>query len=175
MITVKESHPFSADFAHACRENYGRDYMGRIGPKSARELCGMYPLPRVGEETVVALRPNGPRLYVANISGHYVLRSAQSKVDQWPEMFGVRFVRKVSNNEILAGIARAFADNETISQKDYRTIAEHDATTNNDRDALARILHGNPNRTPGGAIIAGCDDHATVRELADYIERTKDK
>lgn len=174
MITVKESHPFSSNFAHACRENYGKDYMGRISPKSARALCGMYPVPKVGEETVVALRPNGPRLYVSNLGGAFVLRSAQAKVDQWPDLFGVRFERKPSDNARLAGVARAFADCEVIRDVDYRALSEHEATTNNDRDALARILYGNPNRTPGGQVIPGCDDHATVRALADYIEQTKE-
>lgn len=171
MITVKESVPFSSNFAHACRENYGKDYMGRISPKSARALCGMYPVPRVGEETVVALRPNGPRLYVSNLGGAYVLRSAQAKYTEWPDMFGVKFERMQSDNARLAGVARAFADSEVIRDVDYRALCEHEATTNNDRAALQRILYGNPNRTPGGQAIAGCDDHATVRALADYIEQ----
>jgi hypothetical protein len=171
MITIKESHPFSADFAHACRENYGKDYMGRISPKSARALCGMYPVPKVGNETLVALRPNGPRLYVSNISGHFVLRSAQARVSEWPTMFGVTFVRKPSDNEILAQIAHAFAESGVISEKDFRALSEHEATTTNDRAALQRILYGNANRTPGGQVIAGCDDYATVRALADYIEK----
>lgn len=174
MITIKESHPFSSDFAHACRENYGKDYMGRISPKSARALCGMYPVPKVGEETVVALRPNGPRLYVSNLGGSFVLRSAQARVSEWPSLFGVTFERMQSDNARLAGIARAFAENETISRAEFAELADHVATTHNDRAALQRILYGNANRTPGGAIIPGCDDHATVRALADYIEQSKE-
>lgn len=160
MITVKESHPFSSNFAHACRENYGKDYMGRISLKSARELCGMYPLPVVGSETVVALRPNGPRLYVANISGAYVLRSAQAKVDQWPELFGVRFVRKPSDNERLAGVARAFAENETISRADFHALMTHEATKARYRDSLQRIKDGRP----------WTDDADIVQELSGYIQ-----
>jgi len=149
--------------------------MGRISAKSARALCGMYPLPGVGSETVVALRPNGPRLYVSNISGDYVLRSAQARVSAWPELFGVTLVRKQSNNAYLADVARAFADNETIKATDYAALCEHDATTNNDLAALRRILNGNPNKTPGGQVIPGFDDHATVRALADYIEQSKEE
>lgn len=174
MIIVKESHPFSSDFAHACRENYGKDYMGRISAKSARALCGMYPVPKVGEETLVALRPNGPRLYVSNISGHFVLRSAQARVSEWPSLFGVTFERKQTNNARLAQIAHAFAESGVISEKDFRALCEHEATTNNDRAALQRILYGNANRTPAGVVIPGFQDHETVRRLADYIEQTKE-
>lgn len=160
MIIVKESHPFSSDFAHACRENYGKDYMGRISPKSARALCGMYPVPKVGEETVVALRPNGPRLYVSNLGGSFVLRSAQARVSEWPSLFGVTFERMQSDNARLAGIARAFAENETISRADFRALCEHDATKPRYLESLDRIKNARP----------WTHDADMVRELAGYIE-----
>lgn len=160
MITIKESHPFSADFAHACRENYGKDYMGRISPKSARALCGMYPVPKVGNETLVALRPNGPRLYVSNISGHFVLRSAQARVSEWPSLFGVTLQRKESDNARLAGVARAFADGEAISRADFHALMGHEATKARYRDSLQRIKDAR----------AWTHDADIVRELAGYIE-----
>ena len=160
MIIVKESHPFSSNFAHACRENYGKDYMGRISPKSARALCGMYPVPKVGEETVVALRPNGPRLYVSNLGGSFVLRSAQARVSEWPSLFGVTFERKPSDNARLAGVARAFAENETISRADFHALMAHEATKARYRDSLQRIKDARP----------WTHDADTVRELAGYIE-----
>jgi len=99
MIHVKETVPHSSSFAQS--ENYGAQYQGIISPASARKLCGDYPLPKVGYETVVAHnRDYGARLYVANVGGVFVLRSSSVGVGHWPERFGVtleRFGGKMSN------------------------------------------------------------------------------
>lgn len=75
-------------------ENYGPDFQGIISQKSARGLCGMYPLPRPSYETCVAVNRLYGNLYVANIAGYYVLRSASVRVADWPEHYGVTLTRK---------------------------------------------------------------------------------
>jgi len=93
-ITVNETVPHSPLFARS--ENFGPNHQGIISVKSARALCGMYPLPKIGYETVCAMHACGPgaRLYVANISGTFVVRSPSVPVDAWPQVFGVTLVRK---------------------------------------------------------------------------------
>lgn len=74
----------------------GADYMQRIAPKDARALCGMYPLPKMGYETVCALAkgPHGffNRLLVQNISGAYFLACTSEPTANWPEVFRVEIV-----------------------------------------------------------------------------------
>lgn len=90
-IHIKEAAPL-VNLAQS--ENYGPEHMAAIGKAAARGLCGMYPLPRVGYETCVAVDvPHGARLYVANVSGVYALRSSSVSVDMWPERFGVTLER----------------------------------------------------------------------------------
>lgn len=109
-IVIKESAPL----AHMPEsENYGREHMAVIGTAAARGLCGMYPMPKIGYETVVALNvSHGARLYVANISGAYVLRSSSVAVDRWPEIFGVTLERfDIPNMDAMtADELRAFYD-----------------------------------------------------------------
>lgn len=91
-IKINESAPMSPDFAQS--ENYGPDNMARIAPKTARGLCGMYPLPRIGHEVCVAVNvSHGARLYVANIGGAFFVRSPSVSVDTWPERFSVTLKR----------------------------------------------------------------------------------
>ena len=78
--------------------SYGADYMRRVSKKSAAALCGMYPLPRMGYEVIVAIKPfpgfstTGHRLVIHNISGDYFIASTDTSVSQWPETFGVEIV-----------------------------------------------------------------------------------
>lgn len=73
----------------------GDSYELPITKKQARALCGMYPLPGIGRETVVALKPDPIysafwfRLNVGNYGGVYVATSCNVARDQWPEIFGV--------------------------------------------------------------------------------------
>lgn len=90
MITVKETAPHNPNEAPG--DNYGANHQGRISAKDARALCGMYQLPLMGYETVVAVVP-GARLYVANMSGAYFLRSPSVPVHAWPVVFGVTLER----------------------------------------------------------------------------------
>jgi hypothetical protein len=73
---------------------YGQDYEHKIGPKTARSFCGMYPLPKMGYETLVAIAPDAygfkQRLYVQNISGTFVLASSTTKKQDWEEVFKVK-------------------------------------------------------------------------------------
>lgn len=70
--------------------SYGPDYMRQISERSARNLCGMYPLPRIGYETVVAFNPaSRSRLFVQNISGAYFVASTDTRVSAWYDVFGV--------------------------------------------------------------------------------------
>lgn len=93
-IIIAETVAYSSTFAPG--SNFGAEYQGIISHKSAAALCGMYPMPKVGYETCVAFAPKhyGARLYVANVAGIYVLRSADSKVANWPDVFGVTLTRK---------------------------------------------------------------------------------
>lgn len=76
--------------------SYGPRFMQRIAPKDARGLCGMYPTPAMGCETVCAFTKNVvggfDRLTVQNISGAYFLACTSISVDQWPEVFRVEIV-----------------------------------------------------------------------------------
>lgn len=73
--------------------SYGPDHMRKISRSSARGLCGMYPLPAVGYETIVAVKPDGfggrLRLTVQNVSGEFFIASTDAKVSDWPQTFGV--------------------------------------------------------------------------------------
>ena len=74
----------------------GPNHMRRISRKSAKGLCGIYPIPEVGYETIVALKDDGYggkfRLYVQNVSGDYYVASSQVTVEKWPEIFQVELV-----------------------------------------------------------------------------------
>ena len=37
---------------------FGIEYEKQITKKIAKSLCGMYPLPRIGYETVIAIKPD---------------------------------------------------------------------------------------------------------------------
>lgn len=73
----------------------GPDCMVKISKADAANLCGMYPLPRMGCEMVCAIRPDpkfpsfNSRLMVQNISGDFYLCSPNANIPQWPGMFGV--------------------------------------------------------------------------------------
>ena len=75
---------------------YGLDYEKRISKKQAIALCGMYPLPRMGYETHVAIKPDPIysgfwfRLTVQNVSGVFVLACTNVKNTEWPTVFGVK-------------------------------------------------------------------------------------
>lgn len=89
MITVKQTGvPESGN-----SWSYGPDYMRKISDASARALCGMYPLPKIGHETIVAIKPGGwgfkLRLTVQNIGGAFFIASTGAKVCDWPSVFGV--------------------------------------------------------------------------------------
>ncbi|WP_232456007.1 hypothetical protein [Burkholderia ubonensis] len=72
---------------------YGLDFEVNLSKREAKALCGMYPLPAIGNETIVAVAPDGYggryRLYVQNVSGMYVLASYQVRRAKWKEVFGV--------------------------------------------------------------------------------------
>ena len=72
---------------------YGADYMTKISKVNAKAFCGMYPLPKMGSETVVAIAKIQQlfklELTVQNISGCYYLASSQVPISQWPETFQV--------------------------------------------------------------------------------------
>lgn len=78
--------------------SYGADRMRQISIRDARGLCGMYPLPRMGEETIVAIKPDPTfstfklRLMVQNIAGQYFIASTDAKVCDWPAVFGVEVI-----------------------------------------------------------------------------------
>jgi hypothetical protein len=60
-----------------------------------KSLCGMYPLPRMGYETIIAIKPDPIysgfwfRLMIQNISGTYVLTSNNVPRSQWHDIFQV--------------------------------------------------------------------------------------
>ena len=64
----------------------------------------------------------------------------------------------------LGDVLRDFANGVTIAADDYSAAREHAATTNNDRDALQRIMYDNA--LPG--------DADRVRTLADEIDNWKE-
>lgn len=88
MITVKT---LSFDLVAGSSCNMGESHQRRISRPTARAMCGMYPLPDMGAETVVAIGKdlNRSRLYVQNISGHFYLACPHASVPKWPEVFGV--------------------------------------------------------------------------------------
>lgn len=73
--------------------SYGPAWMRRVSRKTAIALCGGYPLPQMGTESIVALAPDGfggrTRLVVQNVSGDFYVASADTAVDQWPTVFRV--------------------------------------------------------------------------------------
>lgn len=73
--------------------SYGPEHMRRVSAATARALCGMYPAPSVGYETIVAVAPDGfggkKRLYVQNVGGDFYVASADTKIVDWPTAFGV--------------------------------------------------------------------------------------
>jgi hypothetical protein len=95
MINIKESAPYDLK-ASMCSSAYGADHQARISRDTARKLCGMYPLPAPGVETVVAFNavPYRRRLCVQNLGGWFYVASVDAKAEQWPEVFGVTLVRK---------------------------------------------------------------------------------
>ena len=90
MITIKAVHDDLA--GKGCHWHYGARYMQRISTVTARKLCGVYPLPRMGYETLVAITSGFNKLYVQNNSGGYWVCSSSVPVDKWPEVFGVTCV-----------------------------------------------------------------------------------
>lgn len=91
MIKIKTIGPGS----DAGQHSMGDKYMVRIGDKSARALCGMYPMPNMGHEIIVAIAPDKQfpsfknRLLVQNISGQYFLASNSVEVTAWPDVFKI--------------------------------------------------------------------------------------
>ncbi|MBB5409257.1 hypothetical protein HDG34_003198 [Paraburkholderia sp. HC6.4b] len=83
--------------------SYGRDYMRRISAGSARKLCGLYPMPRMGYETIVAVANDGYggkyHLCVQNISGIWFLACTSVPVADWPEIFQVKIVEPARERE----------------------------------------------------------------------------
>lgn len=74
--------------------NMGSDYMVRIGKSTAKALCGIYPLPSMGHEVVVAVSDKCPygfrsHLMLQNISGHFYAACCNAKVSDWPVTFRV--------------------------------------------------------------------------------------
>ena len=69
--------------------SYGPDHMCRIGKAVALKLCGMYPMPRMGEERTVAITRMAAPLTVQNISGDYYLASTSDSIDRWPSVYGI--------------------------------------------------------------------------------------
>jgi len=73
---------------------FGVEFEHRVTRNRARTLCGIRPLPRMGYETCVAVKRDHLgltlRLWVQNISGVYVLASADTSKDRWEEVFNVR-------------------------------------------------------------------------------------
>lgn len=79
-------------------QSMGDDHMRKISANTARQLCGMYPLPYMGYETVVAFARDrafpsfAHRLHVQNVSGVYFVACSSCTVDQWPGVFKVQIV-----------------------------------------------------------------------------------
>lgn len=73
-------------------QSMGNDRMCEVSQRTARKLCGMYPMPAMGYETVVAVKHDHLiwlRLVVQNVSGKYFLCSANVLINQWGTVFGV--------------------------------------------------------------------------------------
>lgn len=94
MIKIKQT----GGAEHAGFASMGDDHMRRISTATARQLCGMYPLPSMGYETVVAFARDVSfpsfvhRLHVQNVSGVYFVACSSCTVDQWPDVFKVQIV-----------------------------------------------------------------------------------
>lgn len=94
MIKIKQT----GGAEHAGFASMGNDHMRRISTATARQLCGMYPAPDMGYETVVAFTRDihfpafAHRLHVQNISGSYFIACSSYMVEQWPDVFKVQIV-----------------------------------------------------------------------------------
>lgn len=73
---------------------YGVDYERPIGALAAVRILAPFPIPRMGYETDVASNRDEygfvRRLVVQNISGRFVLASAQAKRDEWANVFNFK-------------------------------------------------------------------------------------
>lgn len=67
---------------------YGDKYAVKVSKAKAKSFCGIFPLPSIGSETLVALTRAG-KLYVQNVSGVYFLASPFVPVEHWKTEFGV--------------------------------------------------------------------------------------
>jgi len=68
----------------------GLTHAKRVWPAEARRYAGMYPVPEMGHEIVVAFTADRMhKLYLANVSGHFYLRSYDTARDKWTEVFKV--------------------------------------------------------------------------------------
>lgn len=91
MIRIKQT----GTAENAGFQSMGNNHMRQIGEKTARALCGMYPMPKMGHEVIVAFKKDAVfpsfahRLTVQNISGAYFVTSSSTEVDSWPSVFGV--------------------------------------------------------------------------------------
>jgi hypothetical protein len=78
--------------------SYGASHMRQIHIRDAGALCGLYPMPRMGEETIVGIKPDvrfsgfKKRLVVMNVAGAYFLASSDAPVSEWPAVFGVEVI-----------------------------------------------------------------------------------
>lgn len=83
-MTTKHTHSF------------GESHAVKIGKVKARQFCGMYPMPDVGYEVIVAITSDDTfsafkhRLMVQNISGEYWLCSSSVSREEWPVIFKVQ-------------------------------------------------------------------------------------
>lgn len=68
---------------------FGIEWEAPISKKTARNLCGMYPMPGPGEEMVVAINADRFRLKVGNFSGKFVAFSSDIPRANWQARFGV--------------------------------------------------------------------------------------
>lgn len=91
MRIIKSTGP---DQSHG---TYGADHGVRVSKATALALAGMYPLPRVGYEITIAIKPAlygfKDILYLANKGGGYVVQSSSTAIADWPEVFGVTVKR----------------------------------------------------------------------------------
>lgn len=66
----------------------------QVTKRQARNLAGMYPIPMMGDEIVVALKHiNGmwyEKLRLQNVSGTFQLHSNNVPVEDWPNVFQVK-------------------------------------------------------------------------------------
>jgi len=94
MIKVKQT----GNASDAGFQSMGEENMRRISEKTARALCGMYPMPDMGREVCVAFASDKEwptfkhRLSVQNISGLFFLACSSVSVDAWPDVFKVEVI-----------------------------------------------------------------------------------